>query len=147
MSDKAKKLNQQQIDYIDNVTVGKMSRSAAYAKAYGYEDTPKDKRNARFAACRLVSTNVNVKAAIDAFRENALASIEDRFHAEAEETTDHYFFLMHGGNAEYGVQAQLCKDYYDRIGYKKKDQVEHSGNLQVNILDLIMERKKQAESE
>lgn len=45
------------------------------------------------------------------------------------------------------VMASMAKDALDRKGYKAKDELELSGEVNVNILDVIMERKNQAESE
>ena len=124
-------------------TGGGMSRAEAYMAAYG--QTNQD--TARKCAASLIASNHDVKAEIDRILGGTLKRVEERFLAEASKTVDKYFELRAMANPEYAVQVRICLDHLDRIGYKPKEQVEHSGEIQVNMLDMIMERKEQAESE
>ncbi len=141
MADKTSGMNVQQLKFVALLTAGGMSRAEAYMEAYGQ----KVKNVARRDAHQLIMTNSDVKAAIEDFKAGVLDSVRERFLSEAGDTVDKYFFLRDGGNSEYGIQFQVCKDHLDRIGLKPKEQVEHSGDVKITLLDIFTERRRRQE--
>jgi len=138
----SKPLNPKQAKFVELYTAGGMSRGQAYAKAYDYGKTDEDRENARKAAYQLIATNIDVKAKIDELLDVKLEAVKERLMSEADATVERYFFLREGGNSEYGVQFQVCKDHFDRIGLKPKKEIEHSGEVNVSLLDVVIGRAK-----
>ncbi len=143
MADKCKGLNPKQAKFVSLYTGGGMSRSEAYMEAYGQENQDTARKN----AASLIVSNCDVKAEIDRILGGTLDRVKERFLAEADETVDKYFDLRAMANPEYAIQLRVCLDHLDRIGFKPVEQIEHSGEVQVNLMDIILERKRQAEGE
>ncbi len=136
----AKKLNPKQVKFIELYTAGGVSRGKAYSIAYDVEDNDQAKKS----AWTLIAKNCEVKATIDRVLEKGLQHAKDRLRAEAGPTVERLVMLREMGNKEYTVQMAACKDILDRIGLKPKEEVEVSGEVTVNLLDVVLERGKKA---
>ena len=136
-------LNPKQAKFIKLYTSRGMSRSAAYMEAYGMENPT----TARQSAYRLISTNVDVKQKIDRILADGIQAAKHILEVEAETTAEKLIELRDYGNTEYGVRLSACKDILDRIGLKPKDEVEHSGEVKVTLIDVIRERAKRQKAD
>lgn len=136
-----KKLNPRQAKFVKLVTAGGMSRAEAYSTAYGQKNLV----TARITAYQLIATNPNVKAEIDRILEEGLIAARERLSAEADNTIGKLIMLREMGNKEYTVQLGACKDILDRIGMKPIEKHEHSGEVGINLIDVLRAGRTQNE--
>lgn len=140
MTKPVKKLNPKQAKFVELYTAGGMSRAEAYMGAYGQGNCDTARKN----AYNLIATNSDVREEIERILDEGLKGARERLKAEIDPTLEKLFDLREMGNRDYVVQFQACKDILDRAGLKPKEEVEHSGEVNVNLLDVMLLRAKRA---
>ena len=135
-NDMSKELNPKQAKFLANV-LGGMKRVDAYKDAYGLED---DDPYIRQHAYQLIATNSYIKAQIDQMNDQRIGRAWERMYEEDDKTLDMYFMIRDQGTVDHNVRLRMCIDYLNRIGVKTADQIEHSGELNVNLLDVMLKR-------
>jgi len=137
-----KKLNPKQAKFVRLYTGG-MTRADAYMAVYDCTD----RESARKKAHRLIVTNGDVKAEIDRILDEGLEHAIEILRVAGTDTVTRLIELRDMGNKEYTVQLAACKDILDRIGLKPPEKIEHSGEIRIPLIDVILELKKRAERE
>ena len=140
-----KDLNPRQMKFVEGIEAG-MSLADAYQQA-GYKSTD----DARYSnASRLIRNDKIIKELDDRLFGRKRAA-QQRLGGMVDGSTNAYLKILKlAANDDarlLELQRRVATDVFNFIGLKPKEQVEHSGEVNINMLDLIMERKKQAESE
>lgn len=120
MADKG--LNPKQRKFLENYLEKSMNATDAYLDAYKCQ-----KKWARTAACRLLSTNVNIITAIDEYQELEAAATRRILHSTSAEAAEALSDALESEDINAVIRA--AKDILDRTGHKPKDEVQHSGSV------------------
>ena len=137
-------LNPRQMKFCDNTEQG-MSLVQAYIQA-GYKDS-----DAAYSSASDLLRNPKILAEMDNRLFARKRSAQQRFGSMIDGSTNVYINILKrdaGDNMQLlALQQRVASDVFNRMGLKPKDAVEHSGQFGVTLLDVIRERRKQAESE
>lgn len=117
-------LNPRQIKFLDNYLEKGMTATAAYKDAYGCQI-----KWARTAASRLVSTNVNIIAAIDEWQELEAVATRRALHGKSTEAAEALGAALDSQDTNAVIRA--AKEILDRTGHKPKEEVEHTGHVMI----------------
>ncbi|KKN41986.1 hypothetical protein LCGC14_0717900 [marine sediment metagenome] len=142
---KNERLNPRQMKFVEGIDSG-MSLADAYRKA-GYKEGP-----GIYADASRLLRNGKVLAELDDRLFVSKRAAQQRFGKMQDGSTNVYVKILKMEPTEKDVQLlslqqKIASDVFDRSGHKPPEQIEHSGEVGVNFLDVIMERKRQAEDE
>ena len=132
-------LNARQLKFVENVESG-MSLAAAY-RAAGY----KSKDSAVYANASALVRNHKVIQELDSRIFGRKRTAEQRLGVMVDGATNCYVKILKldpGDDSRlWELQRKVASDVFDRIGLKPKKQVENSGEVGVNLLDILRARR------
>ncbi len=126
-------MNPNRKKFIRGILSGK-SRIDAYMEAYGTEN----RDYASKAASRLLMKNDEVRAELRERLDTALDEAQQMLELEAIDSVKCIVKLRGRSDKDDNVKLRAAQDILDRAGLKPKEQVEHSGDMGVNVAEAIV---------
>lgn len=142
------KFNPRQMKFVDGIEKG-MSLVDAYLKA-GYK--AKKENGSIYTAASALFRKVHILAELAKRRSNRKDTVDQRLSTMSDLSTNVYIKIMQIDSDDPEIlrlQQKTASDILDRNGHKPKEEVEHSGEVDVNLIDMLrgIRAKNQAESE
>lgn len=124
MSQADKSLNPRQSKFLKNYLQESMSATDAYVDAYGCK-----RKSARESAAVLLSTNLNIIAAVDAYELLENKATKRMLHGKSERAAEALGEALDSEDVNAVIRA--AKEILDRTGHKPKEEVEHTGHVMI----------------